>query len=190
LLNIISGSLSTGAPPPSLTSYESIATVTVGSGGAADVTFSSIPSTYTHLQIRWIARIAGDNDSGGQGMAIQTNGDTSGYALHALYGDGATAAALGSINQAEMIVWRLTTPTQTSGVFGAGITDILDYANVNKYKTLRNLGGFDNNGAGIIALNSSLTQSTTAISSIKLYRSGGSNFVQYTQFALYGIKGV
>jgi hypothetical protein len=35
------------------TSYESIETVTVGSGGSATVlTFSSIPATYTHLQIR------------------------------------------------------------------------------------------------------------------------------------------
>jgi hypothetical protein len=34
------------------TSYESIETVTVGSGGSATVTFSSIPATYTHLQIK------------------------------------------------------------------------------------------------------------------------------------------
>jgi hypothetical protein len=32
--------------------YESIATVSVGGGGAADVEFTSIPGTYTHLQIR------------------------------------------------------------------------------------------------------------------------------------------
>jgi hypothetical protein len=34
--------------------FESIATVSVGSGGAADVEFTSIPATYTHLQIRGI----------------------------------------------------------------------------------------------------------------------------------------
>jgi hypothetical protein len=38
------------------TSYESIATVTVGGGGAATVAFTSIPATYTHLQIRGIGR--------------------------------------------------------------------------------------------------------------------------------------
>ena len=36
--------------------YESIATVTVGAGGSSSVTFSSIPSTYTHLQIRFTAQ--------------------------------------------------------------------------------------------------------------------------------------
>lgn len=34
------------------TDYDSIATTTVGAGGAASITFSSIPSTYQHLQIR------------------------------------------------------------------------------------------------------------------------------------------
>ena len=57
LLNTIIGSFSTGVAP-STTSYESIATVTVGSGGAANVEFTSIPADYTHLQIRGIGRDA------------------------------------------------------------------------------------------------------------------------------------
>jgi hypothetical protein len=32
--------------------FDSIATTTVGAGGASTITFSSIPSTYRHLQIR------------------------------------------------------------------------------------------------------------------------------------------
>jgi hypothetical protein len=46
MLNIVSGLFSEGAPPVSPTSYESIQTVTVGSGGAADITFTSIPSDF------------------------------------------------------------------------------------------------------------------------------------------------
>ena len=42
---------------PVLNSYESIATVTVGAGGTSTITFSSIPTGYTHLQIRGIAQI-------------------------------------------------------------------------------------------------------------------------------------
>ena len=52
------GNLLVGNDPYIPTDYESIATVSVGSGGAADVEFTSIPGTYTHLQIRWIARSA------------------------------------------------------------------------------------------------------------------------------------
>jgi len=33
-------------------SYDSISTVTVGAGGAASIDITSIPSTYTHLQLR------------------------------------------------------------------------------------------------------------------------------------------
>jgi hypothetical protein len=44
-------------------SYESIATTTVGSGGSATVTFSSIPATYKHLQVRTLIRSAGSDAS-------------------------------------------------------------------------------------------------------------------------------
>jgi hypothetical protein len=66
--------------------------------------------------------------------------------------------------------------------------DILDYANTNKYKTTRTLIGRDRNGAGIMLFHSGLYQSTNAITSLKFFPSTG-NFAQYTQFALYGIKG-
>jgi len=75
--------------------YESIATTTVGSGGASTITFSSIPSTYTHLQIRSINR----NTRGLSGMvatlAMSFNSDvTAGnYYRHRLEGDGSTAYA-------------------------------------------------------------------------------------------------
>ena len=40
--------------------FESIATVTVGGGGAASIEFTSIPGTYQHLQIRGIIGNGGD----------------------------------------------------------------------------------------------------------------------------------
>ena len=43
----------TGAVPGD---YQSIATTTVGAGGAASISFTSIPATYQHLQIRAIGR--------------------------------------------------------------------------------------------------------------------------------------
>jgi hypothetical protein len=54
-MSLILGILDSGVAA-STNSYESIATVTVGSGGASEVEFTSIPSTYTHLQIRALAR--------------------------------------------------------------------------------------------------------------------------------------
>jgi hypothetical protein len=67
------------------------------------------------------------------------------------------------------------------------ICDVLDYANTNKFKTLRSLTGNDRNGSGSIWLDSGLWRSTSAITSIKF--TTGTAFAQYSQFALYGIKG-
>ena len=49
--NSIAGFLGTGVAA-STSSYESIATTTVGAGGSSSISFTSIPSTYTHLQVR------------------------------------------------------------------------------------------------------------------------------------------
>lgn len=164
--------------------YYSIQTATVDSGGAASITFSSIPSTYTHLQLRFIAR----NDTGISGLIIRFNSDTSSsYARHRLTGDGSSAAAGAgtSITYGE-ILSQSGIPSATS-TFAVSVLDILDYTNTNKYKTVRSLSGYDSNGAGGIALESDLWMNTNAISSIYI-ANNTNNFAQYSQFALYGIK--
>jgi hypothetical protein len=161
-------------------SYESIATVTVGSGGAANVEFTSIPGTYTHLQIRFIGRSTGAPDT-----KMQFNGDTTttNYRTHTVYGDGSSSVGASLANTAY--IGYIATATST---FGAGVVDILDYANTNKYKTTRSLAGYDANGSGFAILYSNLWMSTSAVTSIKIYPDSG-NFSQYSSFALYGIKG-
>jgi hypothetical protein len=169
-------------------SYESIATVSVGLGGSSSITFSSIPSTFTHLQIRWIARdsFAGDASD----AIIRFNSDSgSNYSWHQLIGDSVTAAAYASTSQTSARAGFETGTTSGSNIFGVTVLDILDYANTNKYKTLRNLAGFDNNSAGSVALNSASWQSTSAITSIVIAPRVGTLYSQYSHFALYGIKG-
>ena len=187
MLNIVSGLFSEGAPPVSPTSYESIQTVTVGSGGAADITFTSIPSTFKHLQVRWLSR--NNRAAADDTIAIQFNGDTtSNYALHFIYGDGSAAAAVALINRSEILIGYQAGNSAGANIFGAGVTDILDYENTNKFKTLRSLGGDDSNGAGTVHFGSGLYRSSSAITSIKFF-SSGANFAEYSSFALYGIKG-
>jgi hypothetical protein len=171
-------------------SYESIATVTVGSGGAADVTFSSIPATYTHLQIRGIGRSTyngGANEN--QFLYMQFNSDTgANYDSHRLLGNGSTASASASNGRINMIPSWIGTLNSTANVFYASVTDILDYLDTNKFKTVKSLGGGDENGSGAVIFLNNLWRSTSAITTIKLYPESN-NFAQYTQFALYGIKG-
>ena len=169
-------------------SYDSIATVTVGAGGSSTITFSSIPSTYTHLQLRVIGKLSG---SVGYGQAyVQFNSDTAAnYSAHQLYGTGASAGAAASVSATKADVTTWFPDSTTANMFGASVTDILDYTNTNKYKTLRVFGGFDTNNtnSGLIGLFSSSWRSTSAISSMTI--TAASNFLQYTSFALYGIKG-
>jgi hypothetical protein len=185
LLNTILGSLSAGAGAPN--SYESIATVTVGSGGAGTITFSSIPADYTHLQIRGISRNTGANSD--NNSYFQFNSDSgNNYTIHYLQGNGSSASATGIANTSGS--WFNDTPGTSTGsnIFAASVIDILDYANTNKFKTHRSLTGYDANGSGKVSLYSGLWRSTSAITTILLVQNGG-NFAQHSQFALYGIKG-
>jgi hypothetical protein len=172
----------------STTSYESISTVTVGSGGASSITFSSIPSTYKHLQVRGISRDSRSQTS--NNIYFKLNGDSGGnYTYHWLDGNGTSATAGGSGAQTIAFAGYSAASTATASVMGATVIDILDYQNTNKYKTVRSLSGTDNNGNGIIALLSSLWLDTTAVNSIELYPRSSATFSQYSSFALYGIKG-
>ena len=174
--------------------YDSIATTTVGAGGAASITLSSIPSTYTHLQLRIFAQSSRATYAIDNGY-IQFNGDTaSNYAYHNINGDGASASVAASTSQTSIQPGDRVIGTSVSpGTWGSLVIDILDYANTSKYKTTRALSGCDTNGvvagfAGMVNLASGLWQSTSAINSIKFAAVNG-NLNQYTSVALYGIKG-
>ena len=184
ILGIIASAISSN-----LNSYESIAS---SSGGAATITFSSIPSTYQHLQLRALVRVT-SGTSGTDNLGFRLNSDSgSNYAYHYLSGSGASAAASAGTSQTGMLVRDMIPRNSfTASVYGVLIIDILDYKDTNKYKTTRTLSGMDGNGSGTVALNSGLWQSTSAVTSISLYDfdNPSYSFSSDSSFALYGIKG-
>lgn len=173
-------------------SYESIASVDVGAGGSSSITFSSIPSTYTHLQIRLIGRTNRSTAAIDQ-MNIRFNSDTgSNYVTnHYILGNGSAVYAGANTSGTLMTVYRLTAdgaPTLASS-FGTSVIDILDYADTNKYKTLRALSGQDmNTVSGEVFFVSAAWMSTTAVNSITITPNVGTLFNQYSSFALYGVN--
>ena len=186
--NIAAGLYGVGVTP-STNSYESIATVSVGAGGSSTISFTSIPSTYKHLQIRTMSRVTGAG-SGAQDSYIYFNSDTtdSNYYSHQLYGTGSSAGAGGGNSSGNGGIISQTNGG-TGSVFGVGIMDILDYATANKNRVCRTLGGVDSNSTnGFIELTSVLWNNTAAITSITIKPTSGTDFMQYSSFALYGIK--
>ncbi len=161
-----------------------IATVTVGAGGSNAITFSSIPNTYEHLQVRCVALTA----SGGTVVALRCNSDSGlNYVAHSVNSTG-TAIQSDAYNP-ETYMRLYGRSVGTSSTYPtAMLADILDYANTNKYKTMRTFSGCDTNGNGEVGFKSGLWMNTNVISTITIVNNDSSNFTQYSSFALYGIK--
>jgi len=159
-----------------------------GTGSSGTITFSSIPSTYKHLQIRVLCR----SSSTGRNIQVRFNSDTgANYAQHNLRGNGSTAAATGTASTTEIEAGWIATSADATNVMGVSIIDIHDYASTTKNKTLRAISGLDNNGATTnerIYLYSGLWMNTAAINSISLISNSG-NWTTASSFALYGMVG-
>lgn len=173
---------------------EPIASVLVGAGESGTITFSDIPQGYKHLQIRGIAQVTYPSDPGGSGgLGVWFNNDFSAnYTRHELNGDGSSVYVYAVAPTSEAAMQRFLYRNTNNSIYGVAICDILDYANPNKFKTIRNIGGFDTNATsgqtGDVYLNSALWRSTDPISSITI-GSFSYKMKQYSRFSLYGIKG-
>lgn len=156
------------------TTYEPITSTTLGTA-VADVTFTSIPGTFTDL----VLVILGEGSTG-QPHYMQVNGDTAGnYSWTRLYGTGSVA---GSTRQAnDTLGHRLHTGNgDTQGVM---VTHLMSYSNTNVYKTFLTAGTDE----GHVYRHVGLWRSTSAITSIKVYNYTG-NWAVGTTVSLYGLK--
>ena len=163
--------------------FESIATVTVGSGGANGISFTSIPSTYQHLQLRALVR--SNYPSTQPALAMKING-TSIDRNHSLYGDGSSTSAYtgtgGNISHS-------TGGSAGASMFSAVIIDILDYASASKNKVVRAFSGGDRNGSGFVEMPSGLEVTTSAVTSLEVLEPDALyKFVQHSTAALYGLR--
>ena len=181
-LGVLAASGAGGAAP----AFESIATA---AGSGSSVTLSSIPSTYSHLQIRGVNYFTGSDY---RWLGIRMNGDTgNNYSAHWMLGDSnSNVYANGTASYDNVRYWNSLVPSSDYGI--AFIIDILDYASTSKYKTVKIFAGQNDNNAdnaGLVYLGSGLWQSTAAISSLTFLNSTGSFSPTGTTWGLYGIKG-
>ena len=166
--------------------FTKIASSTVGSGGAASITFSSIPSTYTDLQILLSAR---DTDSANNWylLTLQLNTDTTNgnYSTRILYGFGSTAGS-GTGNRQN--TGYVTSNARTADTFGNLSLYLPNYAGSNN-KSFSTDTVTEGNGSTveILGMYAGLWSNTSAINQIILTLDVG-NFAQYSTATLYGIK--
>lgn len=170
--------------------YELISTTILGST-TASVTFSSIVSTYKHLQIRATMK---SNSSDYSRVYGQVNDVTSGsYTAHNLRGNGSSVTSTSTTTSATQMIdiggFIPGTFYEGEGQFSGMVMDILDYSNTSKNTTFRSLSGYKPSSyTSYVFLSSGVYLDTPAISSITLFLNANS-FVSGSRFSLYGIKG-
>ena len=183
-----------GFRPTAGGSYELIETITVGSGGAASVTFSNLntySATYQHLQVRAVALFDITNSS----LVGRLNADGgNNYAYHRINGNGSSVFSGGATTKSNMVFHYNQDNTSTNEP-GVAVIDLLDPYETGKFKTTRSLAGTSSGSSkNQINLWSSLWQSTNAVSSFSLsvatsydgWQAG--NFRQGSRFSIYGIR--
>ena len=162
--------------------YVLINSSTVGSGGAAYITFSSIPATYTDLKLVISGRELG-GDYVRFALDINATGTGLGSAKY-LSGNGATASS--STLTAPDIGFGLNRASSTASVFSNTEIYFPNYT-LSRYKTITCDGVEENNAtAAISSLAVNLWSNTAAITSIKIVPV--LNLAQYSTAYLYGIK--
>ena len=151
-------------------------------GSVASITFSSIPQTYTDLQVLFSAR--GTTGLGANLVKIEYNANASNYTYTRLlgYGSGASSAS-GSDSQVAIT----QSVDETANTFSNNSLYIPNYTSAN-HKSLSADSVNENNATETyMSLNRVLWSDTAAITALKLSANGGS-FVQYSTFYLYGIS--
>jgi hypothetical protein len=166
---------------------EAIAT-TYLEADTASVTFSSIPATYEHLQLRM--NIHTVRASALEATAVRFNGDTgSNYTSFRMLGQDTTPLVGKETGQNRAYATgQMPTTTSKRPLHGSGLVDILDYANTNKNTTILFLSGQNDATYPYVTIGSALWDATAAVATILLYPLHGSDFARGSEFTLYGLN--
>jgi hypothetical protein len=164
--------------------FELIASVTVGSGGAATISFTSIPATYTDLVVKRSVRGTATGNNVDTKMTF--NGITTAYTIRNVYGDGSTAASFAD-STTNYTGGEINGTSTTASTFDNAEIYIPNYAgSTNKSFSLDNV--VENNATfGLNWLQAGLWSNTAAITSIT-FTPGSGNFAEHSTAYLYGVK--
>lgn len=165
--------------------YKLIASTTVGAGGAASITFSSIPSTYTDLKLMVSAR-SSDYPNPFFYMNLTFNGSTTGYTAKNIRGTG-SAVDSGSLSPGYEIDYS-TGNTATASSFSSHDFYIPNYTSSNYKSYSQENANETNSTTAYLTMAGALWSNTSAITSVTVAALSGYNLAQYSTAYLYGIS--
>lgn len=163
--------------------FVKIATTTVGAGGTSAITFSSIPSTYTDLCLKFSLRTTRGTFTADL-IRVDFNGSSSSQSLRLIEGSGTT---VGNLSLSTTQVVSATTSVSTANTFSNGELYIPNYTS-STHKSISADTVTENNAVqGPLYLAAGLWSNTAAITSISLTNVNSATIVQYSSATLYGI---
>jgi len=177
-------SMLAGAVPSS----EYLISTTLITENTPSVTFdvSSFAGVYKHLQIVWVGRWTGTAFNRDD-LCYRFNADSgNNYTEHGLVGNGSTVSSGGTSSFNRGFCGSLSSNSESSGIFGSGVVEILD-AYGTKNKALRTFWGRTGTSPIGVTLQSSMWMSTSPISAIQFFPSSGGNFTPGSRLSLYGV---
>lgn len=157
-----------------------IQTVTVGSGGAASIDFTSIPGTMTDLMFVISGRSTG---ASANYYNLTINGSTSTFSVRGLFGSGTTT---GSFTTPANFGGEIATSSVTANTFGNTSVYFPNYSGSSNKSYSGDGVGENNATAALMSQFAGTWATTSAITSISLVPVSGS-FVEYSTATLYGI---
>lgn len=161
--------------------FSLIASSTVGSGGAASIDFSSIPSTYTDLLIKISLRGDRAVEIDDQ-LIVKPNNSSASLTYVHVRGNGATATS-GTVNRTYVPAAGATAST-----FGNGEIYIPNYAGSTNKSFYVDTVAENNGTTGYDSMQAFLWSNTAAINQVVIAPVSGTGFVQYSTAYLYGVK--
>jgi hypothetical protein len=176
--------------PAAQGSYESIQTIYLSSGPQTTLSFSSIPSTFTHLQLRGNLKSQRTSDYQSS-LLLRFNNDTSNNYIYGRW-QGKNGTANGFIAAGSPYLYWYNACTTNTGpdTFAPSILDIYNYTSTSIYKTVQAINGcsYSNTDSTANKLYGAWA-TTNAINTITISTDDGSQFSRYSRWSLYGIKG-
>lgn len=166
--------------------YTLIASSTVGAGGTSAITFSSIASTYTDLQVVASLRTDGTFGNPWYDTYITLNGTN--LSWRDIISTGISASSRNGAT--DFVTLGVTSSGATASTFGNISFYIPNYAgSLNKSVSID--GVAENNASGNgMGLSAGLYSSSSAVTSITItpYNSPTVKLAQYSTAYLYGVK--